>query len=93
MEKLKSRGLFMSHLNNKKIILNEEDIPKRWYNIQADLPKPLEPAYNSRTGKIATKEDLCQIFPEAIVKQELSKERWIDIPEEIIDSYKIWRQW
>ncbi|MBR3654033.1 MAG: TrpB-like pyridoxal phosphate-dependent enzyme [Elusimicrobia bacterium] len=82
----------MSKLNNsKKIMLSEEDIPKQWYNIQADLPHPLEPAFNTRTGKIATKEDLCQIFPEAIVEQEVSRERWIDIPDQVRDAYKIWR--
>lgn len=81
----------MSNLNNKKIILSEEDIPRQWYNIQADLPKPLDPYINPKTGKAATKEDLCQIFPEAIVEQELSKERWIDIPEQVRDAYKIWR--
>ena len=48
----------MSKLNNsKKIMLSEEDIPKQWYNIQADLPHPLEPAFNTKTGKIATKEE------------------------------------
>ncbi|MDD2523900.1 MAG: TrpB-like pyridoxal phosphate-dependent enzyme [Endomicrobiia bacterium] len=76
---------------NKKIILSEQDIPKQWYNIQADLPEPLEPAFNMRTGKIATKEDLCVIFPEEIVEQEVSQQRWIDIPEEVRDIYKIWR--
>ncbi len=78
-------------LKDKKIILQEKDIPEQWYNIQADLPEPLEPAFNARTGKIATKDDLCQIFPEAIVEQEVSTQRWIDIPEQVRDIYKIWR--
>ncbi|MBQ3835348.1 MAG: TrpB-like pyridoxal phosphate-dependent enzyme [Elusimicrobia bacterium] len=78
-------------LENKKIILAEKDIPTQWYNMQADLPTPLDPYINPRTGKPATKDELCQIFPEPIVNQELSTERWIDIPEEVRDVYKLWR--
>jgi tryptophan synthase beta chain len=77
--------------NSKKIILNEQDMPKQWYNIQADLPEPLEPPFNTRTGKIATKEDLYQIFPKAVVEQEMSTERYIDIPKEVREIYRIWR--
>ncbi len=78
-------------MDDKKIILNEKDIPTQWYNIQADLPTPLEPYLNPKTGKPATKDDLCHIFPEPIAEQELTTERWIDIPEEVRDAYKIWR--
>ncbi|MCL1971508.1 MAG: TrpB-like pyridoxal phosphate-dependent enzyme [Endomicrobia bacterium] len=81
----------MSNSNSKKIILSEQDMPKQWYNIQADLPESLEPPFNARSGKFATKEDLCQIFPKSIVEQEVSAERFIDIPQEVREIYKIWR--
>ena len=81
----------MSKSNQKKIILSEQDMPKQWYNIQADLPEPLEPPFNMRTGKPATKEDLYQIFPKEVVAQEMSTERYIDIPREVREIYKIWR--
>lgn len=81
----------MSNLDSKKIILDEKDIPKQWYNIQADLPTPLEPYVNTKTGKVSTKEDLCKIFSKTVVDHEFSKERWIDIPERVREVYKIWR--
>ncbi|MDR1195232.1 MAG: TrpB-like pyridoxal phosphate-dependent enzyme [Endomicrobium sp.] len=77
--------------NSKKIILTEQDMPKQWYNIQADLPEPLDPPFNVRTGKPATAQDLSAIFPEEIIKQEMSAERFIDIPEKVLEVYKIWR--
>jgi len=76
---------------SKKIVLDEKDIPKQWYNIQADLPEPLDPPFNARTGKPATPADLEAIFPKEIVKQEVSAERFIDIPQEVREIYKIWR--
>ncbi len=77
--------------NSKKIILDEKDIPKQWYNIQADLPEPLEPPYNVKEGRPATAKDFEPIFTEEIIKQEMSTERFIDIPEQVRDAYKIWR--
>ncbi|MDR2425662.1 MAG: TrpB-like pyridoxal phosphate-dependent enzyme [Endomicrobium sp.] len=81
----------MSKSSLKKIILNEQDMPKQWYNIQADLPQPLDPPFNTKTGKPATAQDLSAIFPAEIIKQEMSMERFIDIPSEVLDVYKIWR--
>lgn len=77
-------------LEDKKIILSEKDIPRHWYNIVADL-KPMDPPFNTRTGKIATKEDFLPIFCEDIIDQEMSRERFIEIPEEVVHTYKIWR--
>lgn len=77
--------------SSKKIILDEKDIPKQWYNIQADLPEPLEPPFNVKEGRPATAKDFEAIFPDEIIKQELSAERFIDIPEQVADVYKIWR--
>ncbi|MDR1695935.1 MAG: TrpB-like pyridoxal phosphate-dependent enzyme [Endomicrobium sp.] len=81
----------MSKSNSKKIILSEQDMPKQWYNIQADLPEPLDPPYNTREGRPAKPEDLEVIFSKEIVKQEMSTERYIDIPEPVREAYKIWR--
>ncbi|MDD5603108.1 MAG: TrpB-like pyridoxal phosphate-dependent enzyme [Eubacteriales bacterium] len=81
----------MSKSNYKKIILDEKKIPKKWYNIQADLPTPLHPPLNPATNKPAGPEDLAAIFPMNLIEQEVSRERWIDIPEEVLEKYLIWR--
>jgi len=74
-----------------KIELGEEDIPKQWYNIQADLKTPLDPPLNPATGEPIGPEALAAIFPMELIKQEVSQERWIPIPEEVRDIYRIWR--
>ena len=78
-------------MDEVKIILSEKDIPKRWYNIQADLPFPLYPPIHPLTKKPLSPDDLRPIFPQELIKQELSLKRWIDIPDEIIDIYRLWR--
>jgi len=74
-----------------KIELGEEDIPKQWYNIQVDLKTPLDPPLNPATGEPIGPEALSAIFPMELIKQEVSRERWIPIPEEVRDIYRIWR--
>ncbi len=74
-----------------KILLDEHEIPKQWYNIQADLPNPLKPPLNPQTHKPVTPDDLLVIFPMPLIMQEVSTERWIDIPEEVLNIYKLWR--
>ena len=74
-----------------KILLSEKDIPEKWYNIQADLPKPLPPHLHPATKKPLGPEDLAPLFPMELIKQEVSTERWIEIPEEVRDIYKQWR--
>ena len=74
-----------------RILLDENEIPRQWYNILADLPGPLEPPINPRTMKPASPEDLSAIFPMALIEQEVSTERWIDIPEEVLNIYALWR--
>ncbi|MFC1568634.1 TrpB-like pyridoxal phosphate-dependent enzyme [bacterium] len=76
---------------SKKIILEEKDLPKQWYNIQADLPKPLPPVIHPGTGQPIGPDDLAPLFPMSLIMQEVSQERWIDIPEPVLDVYKIWR--
>jgi len=74
-----------------KFVLDEEEIPKQWYNIQADLPEPLPPVLHPATGKPITPDDLAPLFPMELIKQEVSTERWIEIPEEVRDVYRLWR--
>jgi tryptophan synthase beta chain len=74
-----------------KILLEESEIPQAWYNIQADLPNPLSPPLNPATKKPAGPDDLAAIFPMALIAQEMSTERWIDIPGEVLDIYRLWR--
>jgi len=74
-----------------KFVLDEKEIPTQWYNIQADLPEPLPPVLNPATGKPLTADDLTPLFPMELIKQEVSTERWIEIPEEVRDIYRLWR--
>ena len=78
-------------MEQTKFILGEKDIPKAWYNIQADLPEPLPPAIHPATGKPITPDDLKPLFPMELIKQEVSTERYIEIPEEIREIYRLWR--
>ncbi|MCD6248479.1 MAG: TrpB-like pyridoxal phosphate-dependent enzyme [Hadesarchaea archaeon] len=77
-------------MDRVKFLLDEEEIPKKWYNIQADLPTPLDPPVKPN-GEPVTPEDLSPIFPMGLIKQEVSRERWIRIPEEVLDVYRLWR--
>ena len=79
-------------MNTKeKIFLEEEEIPKEWYNIQADMPSPLDPAINPATKEPIKPEELAAIFPMELIKQEASTEKWIPIPEEVREIYRLWR--
>ncbi len=74
-----------------KVFLREDEIPRQWYNIQADLPTPLQPPIHPATGKPIGPEDLAPVFPMNLIEQEVSTQRWIDIPEEVMEKYLIWR--
>jgi tryptophan synthase beta chain len=74
-----------------KFLLEEKDLPTRWYNIQADLPEPLPPVIHPGTLAPIGPADLAPLFPMEIVKQEVSQERWIEIPEAVRDVYRLWR--
>jgi tryptophan synthase beta chain len=76
---------------NRQIILNEKDIPKQWYNIQADMPNPVPPPLNPGTGQPITPDMLAPVFPMNLIEQEVSTERWINIPDEVLEKYLIWR--
>ncbi len=74
-----------------KFLLQEKDIPTRWYNIQADLKTPLPPPLHPGTHQPLGPADLAPLFPMELIKQEVSQERWIEIPDEIRDVYRLWR--
>ncbi|MBN2455792.1 MAG: TrpB-like pyridoxal phosphate-dependent enzyme [Sedimentisphaerales bacterium] len=74
-----------------KFVLDEKNIPTQWYNIQADLPEPLPPVLHPGTGKPVGPDDLAPLFPMELIMQEVSTERWIDIPEQVRDIYRLWR--
>jgi len=81
----------MSKKDVFKVVLDESDIPKQWYNILADMPNKPAPYISSQTGKIASADELQAIFPLELIQQENSQERWIDIPEEVREMYRQWR--
>lgn len=75
----------------KKILLDEDEIPKKWYNILPDLLEPLPPPLHPATQEPVKPEDLEPIFPKGLIEQEMSGERWIRIPEEVREIYRIYR--
>ncbi|MBE9505369.1 MAG: TrpB-like pyridoxal phosphate-dependent enzyme [Chloroflexi bacterium] len=77
--------------NRVKYVLEEKDMPRYWYNIQADLPVPLAPPLHPGTGQPLTPDDLAPLFPMACIMQEVSTERYIEIPDEVLDVYRLWR--
>ncbi|MGB1773118.1 MAG: TrpB-like pyridoxal phosphate-dependent enzyme, partial [Arenicellales bacterium] len=74
-----------------KFLLSEEDLPRSWYNIIADLPEPPAPVMHPGTGQPVGPDDLAPLFPMASIMQEVSGERTIDIPEPVRDIYRQWR--
>ena len=76
---------------NTKTLLEESDIPRAWYNIVPDLPVPLPPVIHPGTKQPIGPDDLAPLFPMAIIGQEVSSERYIEIPEEVRDVYRLWR--
>jgi len=78
-------------MERTKFILDEKDMPTKWYNVLPDLPKPLPPVLHPATGKPITPDDLKRIFPMAVIMQEFSPERYIEIPEEVQAVYRTWR--
>jgi tryptophan synthase beta chain len=78
-------------MKRTKITLDENDIPKQWYNIQADLKTPLDPPLHPQTKQPITSDDLKAIFPMELIRQEASTDRYITIPSEVREIYRIWR--
>ncbi|WP_025209526.1 TrpB-like pyridoxal phosphate-dependent enzyme [Hippea sp. KM1] len=75
----------------RKVLLKEDEMPRYWYNILPDMPTPVKPPINPKTMKPINPDDLKAIFPSEIIEQEMSNQREIPIPQEVLDIYAIWR--
>lgn len=82
---------YNTYIMSRKILLTESEIPTHWYNIAADMPTPPLPPLNPATREPLTPEALEPLFPKALIEQEVSRERWIEIPDEVRDVYTQWR--
>lgn len=78
-------------MQETKIVLPDREIPKQWYNIMADMPNLPKPPLHPGTKQPVGPDDLSAIFPMALIEQEMTPERWIDIPEEVLNIYTLWR--
>src|SRR5216683_3268628 len=74
-----------------RYLLGEKQIPTHWYNIIPDMPGPLAPVIHPRTLRPVTPQDMLPLFPPALLEQEMSSERWIRIPDEVREVYRLWR--
>jgi tryptophan synthase beta chain len=74
-----------------KYLLSENQIPTHWYNVIPDLPGPMSPVIHPGTKQPVTPADLLPLFPMGLIEQEMSPERWVKIPDEVREIYKIWR--
>jgi tryptophan synthase beta chain len=74
-----------------KILLDEDQIPTAWYNITPDLPEPPPPVLHPGTGQPIGPEDLAPLFPMALIGQEVTQDRFVDIPGPVLDVYQLWR--
>jgi len=77
-------------MNTTKFLLDEKDMPRQWYNLAADLPTPPLPPLGP-DGKPVSPDMLAPVFPMNLIEQEVSTERWIDIPEKVLEIYSLWR--
>jgi len=71
--------------------LDQNDLPTRWYNVQADFERPLDPPLHPATREPMPPQDLCALFSETCIAQEVSTDRYIDIPEPVLEIYRRWR--
>src|SRR5262249_8344596 len=74
-----------------KSLLDESEMPRQWYNVIPDLPAPPPPPLHPGTGQPVGPDDLAPLFPGALIAQEVSPDRFIDIPEPVTDVYRLWR--
>ena len=78
-------------MTETKIVLSESELPRRWYNLTADLPSRPRPVLHPGTGEPVGPDDLAPLFPMALILQEVSEETEIEIPEAVLDAYRLWR--
>lgn len=74
-----------------KILLPEDEMPTRWYNVLHDLPTPPPAVLHPGTGQPIGPEDLAPLFPMDLILQEVSQDQYVDIPGEVLDVYRLWR--
>ncbi len=74
-----------------KFLLDESQLPRHWYNLRADLPTSLQPVLHPGTGQPVGPDDLAPLFPMELILQEVSEERFIAIPDEVLAMYRLWR--
>ena len=80
----------MSKCFENKFFLDANELPIHWYNIQADLPHPLPPPVD-KDGQPIGPDTLAPVFPMNLIEQEMSMQRWIDIPEPVLEALALWR--
>ena len=73
-----------------KVVLTEDELPRQWYNLNADFSKPMPPPVDGEGNPIGP-DALAPVFPMNLIEQEMCTDRWVDIPEDILGLYKIWR--
>lgn len=81
----------MGTVEQHKVLLTEDEMPTRWYNVLADLPTPPPPVLHPGTGEPVGPADLAPLFPMDLILQEVTTERYVDIPDEVLDVYRLWR--
>ncbi len=78
-------------MEQRQFLLSQNDIPKEWYNVAADLGEPLPPPLHPATQQPCKPEDLAPIFARGVLEQEMSTERWIKIPDPVMEKLALWR--
>jgi tryptophan synthase beta chain len=78
-------------VEDHRIVLSSKDLPTQWYNLAADLPRPIPPHCHPATGDPIGPDDMRPIFPDALIMQEVCTDRWIEIPEQVRQAWAIWR--
>lgn len=78
-------------MDEMKILLSEKEMPRAWYNVSADMPVPPTPVLHPGTMEPVTPDFLSALFPMNLIMQEVSQERWIEIPDPVRDVYRLWR--
>jgi tryptophan synthase beta chain len=78
-------------MESPRITLPAQDVPRQWYNVMADVPDAATPVLHPGTLQPVTPNDLAPLFPMGIIEQEVSQQRWIDIPEEVLNVLSLWR--
>jgi tryptophan synthase beta chain len=81
----------MPDIRQHKILLTEDEMPTRWYNVLHDLPTPPPPVLHPGTGQPVGPDDLSALFPMDLIMQEVSTEQYLEIPGEVLDVYRLWR--